>query len=136
VNHHYRVARPTGAGRWKVRTAAYFYGFDDDQGRELLAFHWHPEAPEAVPYPHLHIGPGVVEMGSLVSAGLSAQHNALRPEIQGAHIPTSRIALEQVLALALRHFNVPPLRADWELVFQSALQEFEHSKSWHTWPTA
>jgi hypothetical protein len=135
VNHHYRLVRPTGTGRWKVQTAAYFYEFDDVQGRELLAFHWHPDTPGAVPYPHLHVGPGVVQVDSLVAAGLSAQHNALRPELQGAHIPTSRIALEQVLALALQHFNVPPLRTNWESVFQSTLADFQRSQSWHIWPT-
>jgi hypothetical protein len=136
ANHRYRVLRPGSAGPWRVQTAAYYYRFEDILGRELLALHWHPETVPDVPYPHLHIGRGVVAMESLIAAGLSAQHNALRPEIAGAHIPTSRIALEHVLELAIRHFSVPPLRPDWEAVFSRTLDYFRRTQRWTLSPPA
>lgn len=134
MNHRYRVLRPGDTGHWKVQTAAYYYELEDAEGRELLAFHWHPETVPDVPQPHLHISRGVVAMDSLIAAGLSAQHNALRPEIAAAHIPTSRIALEQVLDLVLRHFHVPPAREDWEAVFRRTLTEFQRGRRWSLWP--
>jgi hypothetical protein len=136
VSHRYRVLRSGTAGPWKVETAAYYYEFEDALGRELLAFHWHPETVPDVPYPHLHIGRGVVAMDSLIAAGLSSQHNALRPEIAAAHIPTSRVALEHVLDLAIRHFSVPPLRPDWEAVFNHTLDQFRRTQRWSLWPPA
>ena len=133
VNHRYRVLRSGSAGPWRVQTAAYYYRFADILGRELLAFHWHPETVPQVPYPHLHVGRGVVAMESLIAAGLSAQHNALGPEIAAAHIPTSRIALEHVFELAIRHFSVPPLRPDWEAVFDRTLDQFRRMQRWSLW---
>lgn len=134
VNHLYRVLRSDDKGHWKVRTAAYYYEFEDIDERELIAFHWHPETVPSVPYPHLHINRGVVAMDMLISTGVSSQHNPLRPEIAAAHIPTSRIALEQVIELAIRQFDVPPLRADWQSVLGANLRLFDRARSWAMWP--
>ena len=49
-------------GRFQVSTARYFYHFSTTENREVLSFHWTPEASDAnaVTFPHLHIGPAIV----------------------------------------------------------------------------
>jgi hypothetical protein len=81
-------------------------------GREVLAYHLHPQVDQ-VPYPHLHIGPGAVEEASLVRAGLSEQHSALRPAIARAHLPTGLVALRWVVRMLITQFGVTALRRDW-----------------------
>src|SRR5207244_1642370 len=120
-------------GRWKVQTAAYYYGFDDVHGREVIAYHWHPEEVPAVPFPHVHLGHGAVHAESL-RVGLPLSHNALRPDLWDAHLPTGRIALEQVLRIAIDHFMVAPLRSDWREVFDRRLADFSKDRTWATWP--
>lgn len=130
VNHHYRIVRSGSSGPWRVQTAAYFYEFEDPDGREVLAFHWHPETVPEVPQPHLHINRGVVPAGMITGGTLLAGRNPLRPDIAAAHIPTSRIALEQVVEMAILQFGVPPLRNDWQHLLQTSLNKFERTQSW------
>jgi hypothetical protein len=40
-----------------------------------------------------------------------------RPELINAHFPTGRIALEDVLRLAITEFGVRPPRSDWAEVY-------------------
>jgi hypothetical protein len=66
-----------------------------------------------VTFPHLHISHGAVRAETLEQAGLSIAHNALRPDLSGAHLPTRSIPLHDVLWLAIAHFGARPRRADW-----------------------
>jgi len=117
VTMHYHVVEAPGErGPWKVSIAAYLYSLDDEQGQEILAFHWHPRGRSSVTSPHLHIGPG---------AGVQYQ------QLQGAHIPTGRVALEDVLRLAIRELGVRPLRRDWADILDRTQRAFEQ---WRTWP--
>lgn len=62
--------------------------------------------------PHLHL-----ESGAKVG----------RPELNGAHLPTGRIAIEDFLRILLNDFKIVPLREDWEEVIeqtQSAFSEY------------
>ena len=114
---HYHIVEASGKrGPWKVSIAAYWYSLDDEQGQEILAFHWHPRGRSSVTSPHLHIGPG---------AGVQY------PRLRGAHIPTGRVALEDVLRLAIRELGVEPLRRDWADVLDRTQRAFEQ---WRTWP--
>lgn len=58
-------------GAYKVRMRSYLYIIEDNGHREILGFHWHPEAKPDVPFPHLHIYEG---------AG-----HAIRQEIRDIH---------------------------------------------------
>lgn len=44
-------------GLWDAETAAYEYRLSDQDDREILAYHWHPEGQSHVETPHLHLGP-------------------------------------------------------------------------------
>lgn len=113
----YEVVEATGErGPWKVSTRAYHYELDDEEGRELLAYHWHPRPPSPHTQPHLHLG-----------AAAMIGHRAFTK----AHLPTGRIALEDFLRLAIEDFGVVPLREDWSEVLGQSLGVFEE---WRTWP--
>ncbi len=87
--------RPEGQrGPWKVKITAYPYTLEESKGGEMIS--WHPTGPGALPYPHLHLG-AAVDVG--------------RAELEGAHIPTGRVALEQVLRFAIETFRVRTVAA-------------------------
>ena len=99
VSHAYVVdAAPTAPGAWSVRTLAYRYQLLLRDGPELLAYHWHPEHPNPIRFPHLHL-----------SAGAQVQFSALAR----AHLPTGLVQLNEVLRLAIADLGIRPLRADW-----------------------
>jgi hypothetical protein len=132
VDHHYYITQPAPDRAWKVTTAAYLYALDDEHGRELFAYHWHPDVAgqEQVSYPHLHIGHGAVDVALLDAAQHSRQHNALRAEFHRLHLPTRRIALEDVIRVTIEQFQVEPARADWSRVLQRSRERFQATRSW------
>jgi hypothetical protein len=118
VTHHYRVVEDSEPhrGPWKVSSSGYLYSLEDGDGREIISYHWHPTERSRITSPHLHLGAGAkVGYSHLVTA----------------HLPTGRIALEQILRLAITELDVQPLRADWEQILNSTQQAYEE---WRTWP--
>ncbi len=92
-----------GATRWAVRIAGYHYELQDRDGRELVAYHWHPHGAGPVTWPHVHLGPAVGDLW--------------RPATH-AHFPTGQVTIEDIVRLAIREFGATPRRADWEAVLQ------------------
>lgn len=83
---------------------------------EILSYHWHPSGRSAVTWPHLHLG----------QAGIG--HHAT---LLAAHMPTGRVALEEVIRLAIVDLGVEPRRRDWPDVIRESQEAFEE---WRTWP--
>lgn len=102
--------------QWRISTASYWYTIEDKSGHEVVAYHWHPGAEGAVKTPHVHLGFGLGQ---------------IRAEFQKKHLPTGRVALEDILRCLITEFGVSPLRADWDLVLRRTLHSFERSRSWH-----
>lgn len=101
----YRVVLASDpGGLWTVTTDGYEYSLDDERGREIIAYHWHPSRGWAS-FPHLHIEAGC-EVG--------------RKEFVGIHLPTERVAFGNVVWVALHELRVEPLRSDWEGVLDAA----------------
>lgn len=49
---------PEADGRsWRASITAYQYALHAADGREYLAYHWHPDGASPVAEPHLHLGP-------------------------------------------------------------------------------
>jgi len=116
MSQNYRIVRAEGQrGPWKVTITAYHYTLEGLDGREIVSFQWHPRGRGALPYPHLHLG-AAAEVG--------------RAELEGAHIPTGRVALEQVLRFAIETFRLRPRRGDWRDVLFGTRRRFEQ---WRTW---
>lgn len=112
-----RGERVSRSQRYKVKTRQYWYTLKHvDTGDEAVAFHWHPDAKGDVAYPHVHIG--TVELSG---EGMLSRKN---------HMPTGRMAFEQVLML-LRDSGAEPLRQDWENVLHQNLDAFIEWRTWH-----
>ncbi len=117
ATQHYRIVKASGEhGPYKISTAGYLYALDDEQGREVLAYHWHPEGRGEEARPHLHLGDGA-----------AVGHE----RIACAHLPTERISLEALLRCAIADLGVEPLRSDWRDVLDRTQAIFE---TWRTWP--
>ena len=101
---------------WKVRTSAYRHALEDQAGQEIIAYHWHPSQGSVYNFPHLHIGTGI-------GASLGDVHKF--------HIPTGRVALEDVLRLVIREFGVEAQRPDWEQVLWETQTDHEAGRTWH-----
>lgn len=112
----YYVVEAAGArGPWRVSTASYYYTLHDSDDAEMISYHWHPESRGGVAYPHLHLGKAA-KVG--------------RNDLIDAHIPTGRIAIEDVLRLALTAFGVKPRRDDWQEILDQTQASYEE---WRTW---
>lgn len=111
----YRIVEAAGVrGPWKVTIDGYEYSLDDDQGHEAIAYHWHPGRGWAN-FPHVHLGAGA-QVG--------------RRELIGLHLPTERIAFEDVVWLAIHELGVRPLRLDWEGVLSASRTLFQRYRTW------
>lgn len=116
IRQNYRVVRAEGQrGPWKVTITAYYYTLEEASRREIISFQWHPTGSGAPPYPHVHLG-------HAAAVG--------RAELEDAHIPTGRVALEQVLRFAIEAFKLRPRRTDWRDVLFGTRRRFEQ---WRTW---
>jgi hypothetical protein len=117
VFQQYRVIeKPAAYEPWQVSTAAYYYTLlESDTEAEILSYQWHPSVPNSVTFPHLHLGHG---------AGIG------RPEFYGAHLPTGRVTLEDVVRLLIEHFGIPPARDDWEDALAMSRAEFDADRTW------
>lgn len=112
----YRIENVEGEqGPWRAKTVAYFHALEDSRGQEIIAYHWHPAQGSPVNFPHLHIGRGIgADLG----------------EIHKYHIPTGRIALEELVRLAINEFGVEAQRADWREVIDETQARFERGRTW------
>jgi hypothetical protein len=125
----YRIVQESEGRRWKIRTAAYHYALRDADGREIFAYHWHPHV-ENVAYPHLHVSHGAVGRDVAPGLQLSTSQNVLQPQLAAAHLPTRRIALEDVLRLLIEQFGVQPARLDWDRALREARESFRADRIW------
>lgn len=96
-------------GPYKVSTRAYQYSLvnaDDDS--EVYAYHWHPDSHHTIP--HVHAPPN-----------------------SKTHLPTGRIAIEQMLLLAYE-LGAQPIDPQWRRKIVGALDAFEEHRTWHYRP--
>ena len=116
VHGYWIIGNETGPrGPWRVQTSGYSYILHAEGGHELLAFQWHPIGPSAVTTPHVHL-----------SYGLGIQ----RTEFMGIHVPTGRVAAEDVLRMLIRDLSIKARRADWEAVLEDTQSKFVEWRSW------
>lgn len=101
---------------YKIQTRSYAYTLENEEHREILAYHWHPEETPAIPFPHLHICSG---------AG-----DRVRQEILDIHFKTNRFAFEEFCQLMIKEFKIIPHRSDTDKVLAENLKKFQAHKSW------
>lgn len=104
------IPHPIERKQFKARTQEYSYRLLEnvDEEREILSYHWHPNDP-GVKYPHLHIR-----------------------EVKRIHFPTSRVCLEDFVALLFRDYAVKPnlSHAECKRILEKNKKSFE---KWATW---
>lgn len=114
IGHQFRVVQDDDGPGWHVSTAGYEYYLQDDDGHELIGWHWHPES--RITYPHLHVPAGHV-------------HRKM-------HVPTGRVSIEAVIRLLINDLGVPTLRADHEKILDEAEASFIRYRRWSGTATA
>jgi hypothetical protein len=112
VSQQYEIVEDESG--FRVRTLKYAYKIDNWQdGHEVMAYHWHPA--ERIKYPHLHLSYGA-RVG--------------REDLRKAHVPTGRIALEDVIQFLIESFRVMPAKEHWETVLDGSRAKFREHRSW------
>jgi hypothetical protein len=101
-------AERTRRERSQAVTAAYAYTLKDSDGREIVAYHWHPQGRGHVRAPRLHLGAGL---------------GTLRSEVTKAHLYTGMVTPVAILTLAVERFDVVPRRPDWAAIFERTERE-------------
>ena len=86
---------------WTIAEEGYYYEILNADGREILAYHWHPTGLSSYDAQHLHVGHGAI-IG--------------REELHHAHLPTGYVTIPDILRLLIRDFGAISRRADWEAV--------------------
>lgn len=93
------VSAERESGSWRIETLAYSQRLETTDAREIVAYHWHPGRSSRIMHPHMHLGAGIgADLGIL----------------DKTHIPTGRVALEDLLRFAIVEVGVEAQRSDWE----------------------
>jgi hypothetical protein len=104
LDQQYTLVNEEGTRKaWKVSTRGYRYQLSDDAGREIAAWHWHPQGRSRERRPHLHVADG---------------------PLAGLHLPSGPIGVESIFRLLLAELNVRSRRTDWEQVLTEVDETF------------
>ena len=109
------------SGEWKVKTLGYIYSIyveppsKDEEAKELLAWHWHPISTPDRPQPHLH---------------LEMEHAHLGVPLPRLHLPTGRVAFEDIVRLLVSDLDVKTNRDDWTDVVGDSETRFRTYRTW------
>ena len=111
----YKIIKDPQNGPYRVTTRYFKYAVEAEDGLEIFGYHWHPEGPSPIIFPHLHIGRG---------CGIGS------PEVVGkAHFPTGRVAFEDVIRFLIDEF-VKPDRTLWQELAERTKALLIKQKSW------
>lgn len=77
----------------------------DHAGRELLAFHWHPDGRSPVAFPHLHVSAALRET-------TPSGETAVLP-LDKVHIPTGGLSVADAVRLLIAELDIEAQTADW-----------------------
>lgn len=105
----------TGNRSFAVTTHSYTYEIlDAETAKELFAFHWEPHSK--VQYPHMHIG--------------LPKQNHMLPVDNKAHIPTGRVAVEDVVEFLISDLGIDALKPAWKEILKEERAKFLDIKRW------
>jgi hypothetical protein len=123
------VAKDGGAGK-RVTTREYIYQIASGaDGKALYEFHWHPEKIDRdtlepvkrkigekapFPYPHTHV----------------RARDERFEDLNKRHIPSGRVAFEDVARFLISDCSVKPKRADWPKILTETRKEFDKTRNW------
>ena len=104
------VPAPDAEKRFEARLTGYWYEIGDALGRELIAFHWHPDSVSPVRFPHLHLTSQTPAIA--IAEGQSVSLSEM-------HIPGS-VSMSDIVRLLIVEFGVEPRRPDWKSTLRDA----------------
>ena len=118
IDINQEIETPTTANDYRVSTKYYLYSIADGKQDDLVGFHYHPELDEdPVMYPHIH--------------AYAKEDPRFKPlNLHKRHIPSGRVALEDVIRWLIDELKVVPDRADWDDVLINAREIFKSNQSW------
>jgi len=90
--------------------AGYWYHVTEADGREILAYHWHPDGATWMRAPHVHLSSRIPSIP--ISGGDAVS-------LADMHLPTGFVAVSDIVRLLITDFRVVPRREDWEIVLAS-----------------
>jgi hypothetical protein len=97
-------------GPFRMTTMRYDYELSE-RGDVMFGWHWHPESKRStVRWPHLHLPPG----------------SAYRSK----HVPTGRVALEDVLLFAINDMNAEPAHNRALEILQEVVGRHKEHRTW------
>jgi hypothetical protein len=118
IDINQEIEEPTETNEYRVSTRYYLYSIADSDQNDLIGFHYHPELNEdPVLYPHIH-------------AYANKDERFLPLNLHRRHIPSGRIALEDVIRWLIDELEMKPNRDDWDAVLTSAREKFKSNQSW------
>ena len=115
------IPDPRFPGEFKASTLAYVYSVQfreppPDANREVIAWHWHPLTTPDRPAPHLHVNADSPTLGATLSK---------------LHVPSGRVAFEEVVRFLVTDLAVIPERPDdWQAVVDESELRFRTYRSW------
>jgi hypothetical protein len=109
------LAQTASIRRANLTPAGYAMSILDAEGREIIAYHWHPESISPIDFPHIHLT-------SRVSAFDVPKSG--RPIALGEmHISTGFVTLARVVRMLIEEFDVGSLRGDWRAILAADADE-------------
>lgn len=101
VSQRFTLTPRPGEQTWTATPTGYRYQIHEDDGSELLSYHWHPDSRSPITTPHLHVKsllPGV--------------------DLSKLHLPTGAVSLQAFIRCLITEFGVAPLRPDWDQILR------------------
>ena len=118
VNIRQEIQQPNARNNYLVSTKGYIYSVLDAEKKDLIGFHYHPELDDdPVMHPHIHVYADADER--------FADFN-----LHKRHIPSGRVALEDVIEWLIIELEVKALRSDWRQILQATRKQFKRICTW------
>ena len=109
---------PVPENKDAVSTREYIYSILDAEEKDLIGFHYHPDLDDdPVLYPHIHVYADADKRFSFFN-------------LHKRHIPSGRVALEDVIEWLIIELEIKPLREDWKEILQGTREKFKQSRTW------
>lgn len=90
----------------------YMYAISDLSGRELFAYHWHPDGVSASRTPHFHAS----AMPPALLLGRPGGSETDELTLSRIHFPTHQMGVQELVRFLITELGVGPRRADWQAV--------------------
>lgn len=118
IDINQEIEDPRPANNETVSTKYYLYSILDADRKDLIGFHYHPDLDDdPVLYPHIHVYADADERYSFF-------------DLHRRHIPSGRVALEDVIEWLIVELEVKAIREDWESVLNATREKFKQVQTW------